>query len=103
MYFKKQKYEEINFLASAKFQAFTEQVASTHAQTVTTDGIKVVPAGAVWPANDATAKGILLNAVDVTHGPQPASVIVEGYIIAERLPAQPIAAAKTAMTGIKYR
>lgn len=103
MYFGKQSYEEKNFLASARFQAFTQQVDDTHAQVVVTNGVKVVPAGAIWPVNDATAKGILLNAVDVTSGPQPASVIVEGYVIAERLPAQPIAAAITAMTGIKYR
>lgn len=99
MYFDKQKIEEINFLASAKFQAFTEQVDNTHAQTK--DG--VVPAGAIWPANDETAKGILLNAIDVSHGPQPASVIVEGYIIKERLPAAPSAEAETAMNEIKYR
>ena len=99
MYFTKQNIEEINFLASAKFQALTEQVDDTHAQVE--DG--VVPAGAIWPANDATAKGILLNAIDVSHGPQPASVIVEGYIIAERLPEAPSAEAIAAMTEIKYR
>lgn len=99
MYFTKQNIEEINFLASAKFQAFTEQVDDTHAQVE--DG--VVPAGAIWPANDATAKGILLNAIDVSHGPQPASVVVEGYIIAERLPEAPSAEAIAAMTEIKYR
>ena len=99
MYFTKQNIEEINFLASAKFQAFTEQVDDTHAQV---EG-GVVPAGAIWPANDATAKGILLNAIDVSHGPQPASVIVEGYIIAERLPEAPSAEAIAAMTEIKYR
>lgn len=99
MYFDKQKIEEINFLASANFQAFTEQVDDTHAQTK--DG--VVPAGVVWPANDATAKGILLNAIDVSKGPQPASVIVEGYIIKERLPLTPSEEAVSAMTEIKYR
>lgn len=99
MYFDKQKIEEINFLASARFQAFTEQVDDTHAQVK--DG--VVPAGAIWPSNDAEAKGILLNAVDVSHGPQPASVIVEGYVIKERLPEEPDELAIEAMTEIKYR
>lgn len=99
MYFKKESIEEINFLASARFQAFTEQVDDTHAQAE--NGI--VPAGAIWPANDATAKGILLNAIDVSNGAQPASVIVEGYVIAERLPVTPSAEAITAMTEIKYR
>lgn len=99
MYFDKQKVEEVNFLASAKFQAFTEQVDGTHAQVEN----GVVPAGAIWPSNDGEAKGILLNAIDVSHGPQPASVIVEGYVIAERLPEAPSAEAIAAMTEIKYR
>lgn len=99
MYFKKESIEEINFLASARFQAFTQQVDDTHAQAE--NGI--VPAGAIWPANDATAKGILLNAIDVSNGAQPASVIVEGYVIAERLPEEPSAEAIAAMTEIKYR
>lgn len=99
MYFNKVNIEEINFLASANFQAFTEQVDDTHPQVK--DG--VVPAGAIWPANDETAKGILLNAIDVTHGPQPASVIVEGYVIKERLPEAPEEEAEAAMTEIKYR
>lgn len=99
MYFKKESIEEINFLASARFQAFTQQVDDTHEQVE--NGI--VPAGAIWPANDETAKGILLNAIDVSNGAQPASVIVEGYVIAERLPEAPSADAITAMSEIKYR
>ena len=30
--------------------------------------------------------GLLLEAVDVTNGPQPGAVMVEGYVIGERLP-----------------
>ena len=41
--------------------------------------------------------------VDVTNGPQPAAVMVEGYVIESRLPAVVEEADKTAMTGIKFR
>lgn len=96
------KVENINFLASAKFQSFTTQVSDSGV-TAGDDGRKVVPAGTVYPANDATAEGILLNDVDVTEGPQPGALVVEAYVIEERLPAAVSAEARTALTEIKYR
>jgi hypothetical protein len=96
------KVEDINFLASAKFQSFTTQVSDSGVE-VGEDGRKVVPAGTVYPANDATAQGILLNDVDVTEGPQPGALIVEAYVIEERLPAAVSAEAKPVLTEIKYR
>lgn len=93
---------EKNFLASAKFQAFTYQVDATGV-TANAEGRKIVPAGTVYPKNDATAVGILLNDVDVTEGPQAASVIVEGYILKDRLPVAPAELAVTALKEIKFR
>ena len=55
MYFEKQKYEEINFLEVQNSKRSRNKSPLLN-QTVTTDGIKVVPAGAIWPANDATAR-----------------------------------------------
>lgn len=102
MYVSKKDVSQINFLASAKFQAFTYQVSDAGV-TANADGRKIVPAGTVYPANDATAVGILLNDVDVTEGPQPGAVIVEGYIIEARLPVAPDALAKPKMAEIKFR
>lgn len=102
MYVKKEKVSQINFLASSKFQAFTTQVEQSGVAT-NSNGRKIVPAGTIYPANDATAKGILLQDVDVTNGSQPCALIVEGYVIAERLPTAPSPEAKTAMQEIKYR
>lgn len=96
------KTEQINFLASAKFQAFTVQVSDSGV-VANGEGKKLVPAGTVWPLNDATAQGILLTEVDVTNGPQPGSLMVEGYVLEARLPSVPAAAAKTAMKEIKFR
>ena len=94
--------KQINFLASARFQSFTTQVEQTGV-TANAKGRKIVPAGTVYPKNDATAKGILLNDVDVTEGPQAGALIVEAYILEARLPVAPSAEAKPALKDIKFR
>ena len=90
---KKNTVEQINFLASAKYQNFTEQADKSY------------KAGEVYPANDATAKGIVFNDVTVTTetGPQPVAVMVEGYVLADRLPTPVSEEAKAVLTEIKYR
>lgn len=95
-------YSRVNFLASSKVQAFTTLVSDSGV-AADANGKKIVRAGTILPANDATAKGILYNDVDVTQGPQPGSLIVEAYILEERLPVAPDALAKTALTEIKFR
>ncbi|EPD52765.1 hypothetical protein HMPREF1210_01145 [Paenisporosarcina sp. HGH0030] len=102
MYFKKETVTQVNFLASANFQSFTTQVEQAGVAT-DANGRKIVKAGTILPLNDATAKGILLTDVDVTTGPQPGALIVEGYILELRLPVAPAAAAKTALTKITFR
>lgn len=79
----------------------TMTIAATHAQAVTRDdGRKVVPAGAVIPANGATAKGILFEDIDVTEGAKPGSVVTEGIVYGDRLPAALATAAASALTKI---
>lgn len=103
MYVKKPvKVEQINFLASAKYQNFTYQVSNVGV-AANAEGRKIVPAGTIYPANDATAVGILFNDVDVTEGPQPGAVMVEGYVLSARLPVAPTDEAKTALKEIKFR
>ncbi len=95
-------YNRVNFLASSKVQSFTTLVSDTGVP-VDANGKKIVRAGTVLPTNDASAKGILYNDVDVTHGPQPGSLIVEAYILEARLHTAPTEEAKTALTEIKFR
>lgn len=97
-----QKFERVNFLASAKVQAFTHQI-SDGGVTANAKGRKIVKAGTVYPANDGTAKGIVYKDVDVTNGPQPGSLIVEAYILEARLHTAPSAEAKAALTKITFR
>lgn len=101
-YFEKYGLEDINFLASEKYTAFTYQIPQTMGED---DGAgrKIVKAGTVYPANDATAIGIVFNDVDVTAGDRVGSVIVEGWILEERLPEPVSTEAKTAMKQISFK
>ncbi len=81
----------------------TKTIKADHAQVVTReDGTKYVPAGAVIPANDGTAVGILYENIDVTSGDMPGSVVTRGAVYTDRLPLAPESAATSAMTGINF-
>lgn len=75
-------------------------VAANHAQRVTRNGRTIVPMGAVIPANGATAKGILYEDIDVTDGAAAGSVVTEGTVYGDRLPAALAEAAAKALTQI---
>jgi len=62
------------------------------------DGIyKIVPAGTMFPANDATAVGVIFEPVNVTDGDHAGSVVIGGHLYGNRLPVAPATAAKTAL------
>ncbi|WZY01601.1 hypothetical protein NSQ26_06065 [Bacillus sp. FSL W7-1360] len=75
---------------------------ATKEMAVQEDGHYIVKSGTVYPANDASAEGIVYHSVDVTSGNQPVSVMVEGYVYEERLPQQVTPEAKEAMKQIKF-
>ena len=73
-----------------------------------TNGKKIVPKGSLLDAsgvvkNDATVVGILAEEVDVTNGPKPGALIVEGYVLKDRLPVAPETLAEKALTKITFR
>lgn len=85
------KVEDINFLASTNYQSFTYTAKKTYKK------------GDIYPENDATALGIVLNDVTVEGTEyQPIGVLVEGYVLYDRLATKPNAAAVTALKGIKF-
>lgn len=96
------EYDRINFLASQNFQAFTVLVDAASVPAGA-DGKKTLKAGTIYPANDATAQGVIFSDVDLDKGDQPASLIVAGFILEDRLPEAPASAAKTALTHIQFR
>jgi hypothetical protein len=95
----KKNFDLINFLQSQHFISFTHQIDATHPNK---DEAGIIPAGSFYPKNDASAIGVTINDVDVSKGEQPVGVIVEGYILEERLPEQPTPEAKAALPGIKF-
>lgn len=74
----------------------TRQISATEGKE-REDGGKYVPMGTVWPANDATAEGIVYEDVDVTTGDMPGSVVLAGRVYEDRLPEKLADAAKTAL------
>lgn len=75
----------------------TFEADASNAQAVT-DGLgKYIPMGTIWPANGATATGIVYEDVDVSEGNMPGSLVTKGTVYTNRLPATLAAAAKTAL------
>ncbi len=70
---------------------------------ITRNGRKIVPAGAIVPANGSTAKGVLYEDIDVTEGAYPGSIVTEGVIFEDMLPTAAVSDAKTALTGIVFK
>ncbi len=86
------------FLAHEECVRKTRQIPQAGATTAT-NGAKYVPMGTIYPANDATAEGIVYEDVDVTTGDMPGSVVLSGTVYEDRLPVTIAEAAKTALIG----
>lgn len=86
------------FLASMDCKRETCEVAQNHSQVVTkADGSKYVPSGAY-----ISGKGLLYEDVDVSTGNMPGSVVTEGVVYEDRLPASYDSTVKNAIPGIKF-
>ena len=89
-----------DYVASPQF--FDEQSKLA----VKENGRFIVKAGTPFPANDATAVGLVLNDLDVTDGDQNGAVLVRGHVNLARCEANfgkaISAAAKTALKGIFF-
>ena len=84
------------FLAHEECERKTRQILQEGATTADNGG-KYVKMGTVYPANDATAEGIVYEDVDVTTGNMPGSVVLKGVVYEDRLPVALAEAAKTAL------
>lgn len=87
------------FLASEDCKRITTEIAQAKGTTVGT--AKVVKAGTVYPSNDGNAIGIVYEDVDVTTGDMPGSIVTEGVVYEDRLPAAIESAAEAVLTGIR--
>ena len=71
------------------YVAIGRKLQKDSALAVTEEGRKIVKAGTIFPANDATAIGVILNDYDVTDGDQMAAVVIHGFVLEAKLPAAP--------------
>ncbi len=106
MYTRFQDGKQLNFLASEKFTAFPETINKDNYNVQTDDlGRKYVPAGTVYPTNDAKAVGITVNDVYVSEdgSNQMVAVMREGWVLSQRLNPMPSTDAIKAMTAIHFK
>lgn len=76
---------------------------TTHsALTADVNGRKIIKAGTIFPANDKTAKGVVLYDLDVTEGTATGTVIYRGTVKVSKIPTAPSADALKAMTQLKF-
>ena len=103
MYAQRTTSSQINFMASEKFVSFTESIDSTNYNVQTDEnGRKYVPAGTVYPTNDAKAIGVTIDDVYVDHNPALVGVIRAGWLLNDKLPVAPTPAAIAAMPSIHF-
>lgn len=88
-------------LASDHFTTQTCKV--TKSMGIEVNGRTIVKAGTIFPANDATAKGIIVTDVDVTEGDAPAAYMDHGAVYLERLPVAPDELALPVLKNIIFR
>lgn len=102
MYVKQNKVNEVNFLASSKFQNFSRMVSDEDVE-VNERGHKIIPAGTVYRNENGVAIGLLFHDVDVTNGPHECAVMYQGIVYGARLPKTVSDADKATMKGIIFK
>ena len=90
------------FLASEDCKRETMEIPQTGATTAANGG-KYVKAGTPFPANDATAIGIVYEDVDVSSGDMAGSVVTSGEVYIDRLPVELANTAKAALVALGFK
>lgn len=88
------------FLAHEECTRKTKQIPQAGAVTAANGGL-YVPMGTIFPADDATAIGIVYEDVDVTSGDMPGSVVLKGAVWEDRLTIS--SEAKSALEGLGFQ
>lgn len=84
------------------YVAFTYRLSKGSSLAVAEGGKKIVKAGTIFPANDDTAVGVVLNDYDVTNGDQQAAIVVHGFFSVHKMPEAPTPEAQSALTMINF-
>lgn len=80
--------------------AYTFKTDDPAAKTI--DGRKIIPAGTIYPANDATAIGVVFYDIDLTNGARTGAIMIHGFAKVHWMPAAPTAEAIAALPMIKF-
>lgn len=94
-----------NFIASqVGLRTVSYTFDKTSALAETEGVVKVIKAGTIYPANDATAVGVLLHDVQLADRDFNAkdgigALIVAGHLYSDKLPVAPASAAVTALAA----
>lgn len=72
------------------------------AAAATVGGRKIIKAGTIYPANGATAQGVVWADYDVTDGDVTGALIIHGFVKTAALPATPTAEAKAALPMVAF-
>lgn len=84
------------------YVAIAKTIEKGSALAVEEDGRKIVKAGTIYPANTASAQGVILNDYDVTDGDAVVALVIFGFVRTSKLPAKPTEEAKTAMKLVAF-
>lgn len=79
-----------------------DKATSAGGMVVSKGGRLIVEAGTIYPANDSTAIGVVLNEYDVTDGDVMAAVVIHGFVKTAALPALPSSDAIGALKQITF-
>lgn len=84
------------------YVAFTYKLSKGSSLAVTEGNKKIVKSGTLFPANDDTAVGVVLNDYDVTNGDQMAAIVVHGFFSVHKMPEAPTPEAQASLTMINF-
>ena len=86
----------------AKGVTVPQATASVPGQTVLVNGRRILKAGTIYPSNNASAQGVVLQDYDLTDNEQNIAIIIAGDIKSGALPEAPNANAVSALPRITF-
>ena len=86
----------------AKGVTVPQATASVPGQTALVNGRRILKAGTIYPSNDASAQGVVLQDYDLTDNEQNIAIIIAGDIKSGALPEAPNVNAISALPRITF-
>lgn len=84
------------------YVGFPQYIEKGNALGKDVNGRKIIKGGTIYPANDGTAVGVVLQDYDITDGDANVTIVVHGFIDSNKLPEKPKQSAMAKMPMIKF-